>query len=90
MEQLLGFTKVGTTLRIAPCVPAHWPSYTLTYRYGRSTYAIEVQAPGAVQRHGALWAVDGVLMDGEVLQLADDGQHHRVVITARAPRGRAR
>src|SRR5687768_17618677 len=46
LEAILGFRKEGDTLRIVPCVPRSWPEYTISYRYGASTYEIVVRPAG--------------------------------------------
>ena len=80
IENLLGFTKVGDTLRIAPCVPTAWPKYEITYRFGRATYEIVVNDPAAVQKVGAKVTVDGVVMNDQIIRLIDDERTHTVVI----------
>ena len=54
VEAILGFTKRGETLRIRPCLPDAWPGFSITYRYGRSTYDIAVQRSGAKSGCGPL------------------------------------
>ena len=80
LEQLLGFTKVGDTLHILPCVPTAWPGYTIVYRFGASCYTIEVRDPAAVAEHGGRMLVDSVPQAAPVLQLVDDGKPHAVVV----------
>ncbi len=82
LEQLLGFTKVGNTLRIHPCVPTTWPEYELSYRFGTSQYEVLVREPAAVQRRGARVTVDGVHIASGIIALVDDGTHHRVIVEA--------
>ncbi|HSA56268.1 MAG TPA: glucoamylase family protein [Gemmatimonadaceae bacterium] len=80
LEGILGFTKRGDTLRIAPCVPAAWPTLAIEYRYGRSVYAIVVHAPGLVRDNGAFVTLDGRALDGDEIPLIDDGRRHEIVI----------
>ena len=80
LESLLGFTKVGDTLQLTPCVPHTWPGFQITYRMGRSTYAIDVSSPAGIQQHGPRVTLDGVVLAGAVLPLVDDGRHHIVLI----------
>jgi cyclic beta-1,2-glucan synthetase len=82
LEQILGFTKVGNTLRMNPCVPAAWPAYTITYRFGSSCYEITVLAPAAVPLRGWRVTVNGALMASGVIPLVDDGALHRVTVDA--------
>ena len=80
LESLLGFTKVGDTLQITPCVPASWPGFQIAYRMGRSTYAIDVSNPAGIRQHGARVTMDGTMIASRTIPLADDGQHHIVLI----------
>jgi cyclic beta-1,2-glucan synthetase len=80
LEHLLGVTKVGDTLRIAPCVPRAWPEYEVAYRFGAATYRIRVLRPDGVQRTGARMIVDGVTLAEPVLSLVDDGREHAVLV----------
>jgi cellobiose phosphorylase len=89
LEALLGFTKRGDTLVIDPCVPAHWPSYTIEYRFGSAVYVIDVQEPGATSRGGAAITVDGNQLAAPAIPLVDDGARHEVVVRpAAAPASR--
>src|SRR6185436_2227622 len=38
MESLLGLRLEVDKLRFAPCLPAHWPSYKIHYRYRETNY----------------------------------------------------
>ena len=85
IEQLLGFRRVGDTLTIHPCVPADWPRYELSYRFGAATYAIQVDDPASVRKGGARVIVDDTVMPDGVIPLVDDGRLHTVIVgTARA------
>jgi cellobiose phosphorylase len=81
-EQLLGFTKVGNTLRLNPCVPVEWPSYDISYRFGSSRYDITVLAPADVQQRGMRVTVDGRPIPSGLIALVDDGAIHRVIVNA--------
>jgi cyclic beta-1,2-glucan synthetase len=85
LEAILGFQKHGNELEIRPRVPASWTEYSITYRYGQSTYEIVVHDPGAMQGGDVKLVVDGLLADGSRLRLVDDGKRHRV--EARGARG---
>ena len=76
LESILGFTRTGDRLRITPRVPRAWKEYTLTYRYGASTYTIVVR-PGAE----SIVAVDGRVMEDGAIVLVDDGTTHEVRVT---------
>ena len=82
LEQLLGFTKVGDTLRIEPCVPRAWAGYELTYRFGRTIYDIVVRDPNGMQQRGAQVTVDGTRVDDHTIRLVDDGRRRAVLVEA--------
>ena len=79
VESLLGIRREADTLRIDPRLPAHWPGFRCTYRYGSSVYRIRVVA-----------ATESSFVEGgTVLHLADDGAEHMVdiVVGGRAEPG---
>ncbi len=80
LEAILGFTKRGNILSLDPCVPPGWPEFTIEYRYGRSTYTIEVQHPHAVKRDTGEVTLDGQVLQGWGIPLVNDGKRHTVVV----------
>jgi cyclic beta-1,2-glucan synthetase len=78
LEAILGFRKRGDTLEIRPCVPASWPSLTITYRYGESTYELHVERPGAMRNETPDVEIDGQRAEGGTIRLIDDGRRHRI------------
>jgi cellobiose phosphorylase len=88
LESLLGVTlENGHTLRIKPCIPDHWPQFTVRYRLGdrRTRYEITVLNPSG--KAAAVESVDiderpGVVEEGAArIPLAEDGAAHQVSIT---------
>ena len=76
--------RAGAALIIEPHIPAGWPGYEVTYRYGQATYAICVQSDGAWGGKAILdMTVDGLPVPGNVLALHDDGEVHQVQIVLR-------
>jgi cellobiose phosphorylase len=73
---LLGIELQKNQLKIKPCFPSHWPSVSITYRYGKSTYHITVFQHQANEES---WSRDE-LSEGikNVLELVDDGLEHRI------------
>ncbi|WP_341274772.1 GH36-type glycosyl hydrolase domain-containing protein [Rhodocyclus gracilis] len=53
-ESLLGVRRLGDVLHIAPCLPADWPSFSVSYRFGAATYRVQV-----TQQREAASALDG-------------------------------
>jgi len=77
LEAILGLTRMGENLHIAPCIPKDWPGYEIKYQNGDTTYRISVRNPSGVNQ-----GVKRVVLDGEVLPGADipllqgGGTHH--------------
>ncbi|MBA5685639.1 GH36-type glycosyl hydrolase domain-containing protein [Rugamonas apoptosis] len=76
LESLLGVTRNGATLALAPLLPAGWDGYTVSYRYGATPYTIRVAPAGPDTPPGL--TVDGQASAGYVVALVDDGQMHAV------------
>ncbi|MGH9557823.1 MAG: GH36-type glycosyl hydrolase domain-containing protein, partial [Bryobacteraceae bacterium] len=65
IEEILGFRLRGDILTIDPAIPADWPGFEIAYRYGSTTYHIEVrpaESPGP-----------------QIIRLIDDGANHNLV-----------
>jgi cellobiose phosphorylase len=73
VESLLGVhlesSEQGQHLHIRPCLPTEWSEYTLEYRYGETTYRINVQQ------------ADGQQEDSGLIPLLNDGGVHDVTLT---------
>ena len=82
VESLLGLRREGDTLRIVPCIPADWPSYSMDYRYGNTTYVLNVVQDASVQSDGRV-LLDGVEQATRSIALVDDGKEHAVEIRMR-------
>jgi cellobiose phosphorylase len=87
LEAILGFRRQGSTLRLRPRIPADWPGYQLTYRWGTSRYHIQVS-----RGDGGDILLDGETLPGDSISLVDDGRDHEVLVCLedRAPRGPGR
>ena len=86
IEALLGFTKRGDTLTIAPCIPDAWPEFGIVYHHRSATYDIKVVNPNGVSTGVVCVTVDGAEASGGTIVLVDDGATHAVVVTMGAPR----
>jgi cyclic beta-1,2-glucan synthetase len=78
VESLLGLQRSGSQLRLAPCMPAHWPEYRMQYRFGAATWRIRISAGGDA---GPSLTVDGAARPDLVIDLVDDGRFHDVEYT---------
>ena len=45
IESVLGIKKEGEILRINPCIPKYWESYSVSYKYKQTTYNINIYNP---------------------------------------------
>src|SRR5262249_26493297 len=63
LESILGFHPRGDRLRVEPCIPKAWKSFTITYRYRSATYHIRVENPHGVERGVSEVFVDGQIRD---------------------------
>ncbi len=77
LETLLGMTLEKDKLRLAPCIPAEWTTYTADYRYRDTTYHITVTQSESTDVDAEL-TVDGIAQDEPAIPLVDDGATHAV------------
>ncbi len=78
VEAILGIKVRGDSLRLEPCIPAGWPGYELTYRFGSATYDVRVDNAAGAGRGVVAVTVDGQPAGGGVVPLRDDGLRHEV------------
>ena len=78
IESLLGLRREGDRLRVAPCLPGDWESFTIYYRYRETVYHLTVRqlSNGSVARV----IVDGVEQPDNAIVLLDDRQEHSVEV----------
>jgi cellobiose phosphorylase len=80
LEAILGFRRVGDTLRIEPCIPRSWPGYEVAYRHGSATYGVHVDNSAGTGRGVTSVTLDGQRVPDGVVPLRDDGRTHDVRI----------
>jgi len=80
LEAILGFIRRGDRFRMDPRVPGSWPEFSLEYRYGSAVYDVVVERPHAARGGAQEVVLDGRTLDGEWIELADDGARHTVVV----------
>ena len=82
VESLLGLTRQGDHIQLAPCLPADWPGFSAMVTLGTSCYAIEVlqQAGQALlMLDGAEIAADSALfVSDQCIRLPLDNQTHQL------------
>jgi cellobiose phosphorylase len=82
VESLLGLSREGDRLRLAPCMPDDWNGATIRYRFGETFYDIGIEA-AVTERPGV--TLDGVRQPDDSVPLVDDRATHQVVVRLRAP-----
>ncbi|MDR3588032.1 MAG: glucoamylase family protein [Negativicutes bacterium] len=89
IEWMLGLRRRGRRLYFRPCIPCDWSGFSANYCLGATCYQIFVNNPDhksagatALQIDGREVAFSGQdLKDGPYVELADDGQVHRIILT---------
>ncbi|MEO8010608.1 MAG: glycosyl hydrolase family 65 protein, partial [Dokdonella sp.] len=70
IESLLGIHREGDRLRIDPRLPASWPGFRFTYRFGTATYRFHI-----------VGTTDAAITNGGTrIDLVDDGEEHVIEI----------
>jgi len=83
LERILGFRRQGSQLLIDPCIPQTWQGFSITYRFGTTTYEISVENPLGVCTGVLAVKVDGQTIAGNLknlVALTDDGKAHRILV----------
>jgi len=90
VETLLGLQLEVDRLRIAPCVPADWPSYNVHYRYRETLYRIAIRRSATLKEQEIRITLDGKQIDAALIDAAgrpqalipllDDRKEHRVEV----------
>jgi cyclic beta-1,2-glucan synthetase len=88
LETILGFQKRGNSLQIDPCIPSDWKEFSISYRFGKTIYAITIKNPDGIQKGQTKLSLDDRVLDG-ALPLADDGGEHEVIATLSASPARS-
>ncbi len=77
-EYFLGLQKEGDKLKIVPCIPEDWTSFTVHYRYQNTIYHIVVTQQTGTETMQV--TVDDVAQHDKVITLVDDGVEHHVQV----------
>jgi cyclic beta-1,2-glucan synthetase len=86
LESLLGLRLEVDKLRFEPCLPAHWPSFTIHYRYRDTPYHIVFtqRSAGAGETDVMTVKVDGTDQHEASVVLVDDRHDHTVEVSVPA------
>ncbi|WP_028608967.1 GH36-type glycosyl hydrolase domain-containing protein [Paenibacillus harenae] len=73
IEWILGLRKRGNRLYLNPCIPAEWPGFNVTYRYGNTKYHLSFQRDASETE---------TLKAGPAayIELADEGAEHHITV----------
>ncbi len=85
LESILGLRRHGSTFEVDPCVPASWPEFGISWRFGRTHYDISVVNPEWRCKGIAAAELDGVAVDARAIALVDDGAKHEVRLVIGQP-----
>jgi cellobiose phosphorylase len=89
MESLLGLGLEPGRLRFTPCLPEHWETFSLSYRYRTTTYTISFVQTVAAEGGSTdtiTVALDGIVQADNSILLVDDHQPRRVEVNIRRAR----
>jgi cellobiose phosphorylase len=84
LESLLGLRLEVDRLHINPCLPVHWDTLKIHYRYRETVYHIAIvqtQAGKEGKRDERRVMVDGVECHDQGIPLLDDHREHSVEVT---------
>jgi cyclic beta-1,2-glucan synthetase len=76
-ETLLGIRREGDRLRLTPCPPSRWGSFTIDYRYYETVYHITFSRVAGTPPDAQL-LVDGIPMVDASFPLVNDRETHTV------------
>jgi len=80
LEGLLGLKKRGDRIEVDPRIPANWPGFRITYRFGLATYEFLVENPGHVNQGVQQVSLNGQALSDKVIPLSPDGGSYTILI----------
>jgi cyclic beta-1,2-glucan synthetase len=78
LQSLLGLERLGDHLKLNPCIPPEWTSFSMTYRYQSAVYHITIENRDGVERGIVATLVDDQPVENATVPLCDDGRSHEV------------
>jgi cyclic beta-1,2-glucan synthetase len=86
IESILGLKRHGESFAIEPCIPTAWPGFSVTWRFGKSRYEIQLENRGGHHPYQVAEATfDGKAVDPAAIPLVDDGKVHEVQVVLGEP-----
>jgi len=80
LEGILGLKKRGDRIEVNPRIPANWPGFRITYRFGQATYEFQVENPGHVNQGVQQVSLNGKALPDKVIHLSPDSGNYTVLI----------
>jgi cellobiose phosphorylase len=80
-QWILGIRPDYEGLRIDPCIPSSWDTFTVKRVFRGSTYTITVNNPNHVCKGVASMMVDGFSVKDTLVPAFSDGKEHIVEVT---------
>ncbi len=77
---ILGIKPDWEGLRVDPCIPHTWDSYSVSRRFRGASYDITIMNPQHVCRGVKRVTVDGAPIEGDLLPVFNDGKVHEVAV----------
>ncbi|HLK30928.1 MAG TPA: protein ndvB, partial [Puia sp.] len=77
IESFLGLNREGNLLKIEPCIPVEWKSFTIHYRFGETVYHIAISQN---ENDKTSIIVDGNMQAENIILLLDDKAEHLVEV----------
>jgi len=78
VEWFIGLKLEKGTLRFAPCLPPEWPTCQMDYRFGNTTYHIEISSS---EQPSVKIFLNGAEQPQGCVTLTDDGGSHEIKVT---------
>ena len=80
VESLFGIIREADTLRLEPCIPKEWDSFSVNYKYQETFYRIKFLQTTAA-KESIIVKLDGVELPGNVISLVDDHHEHYIEVS---------
>jgi cellobiose phosphorylase len=78
LESFLGLKREGNTLKVEPCIPVTWKSFSVKYRFEETVYNIMVNQGS--DRETTEIFMDAEMQPSQFFQLTNDKKEHEVTI----------
>lgn len=79
-QSILGVQPEWDGLHIDPCIPKAWDEFTVNRVFRGVTYVIHITNPPHVSKAVAAIIMDGTVLAGNILPVAEDGAVHQVKV----------